>query len=457
MQTMTFGRCARSLSSYCNALLVGLGLLLTTASALADVVGEVEFTRGVGMAYLEGQNPRMMGKGLPLNEGDHLKTADMALAIIRLQDGTQMTLRPATELIIQTYRYREGATDNTMVIRLLEGGFRAITGHIPKNSPDAAQVITELGTIHIRGTDFDARICGSDCRAESREIPEKARPNVVQADAKLVSIQGEANASNETGQRRQLAVGAAVFQSDTVETGASTSAILAFRDNSRLTLGPNTRFKVDSYAFKDGNASTGRSFMSLVRGSMRALTGVIAKEKQENVGFKTPTATVGIRGTGLDLDCPEVRDGCSFFTWLGSIAVTQNGQTEPRVLVAGQGLFVSQTEIRPLTEPTLQHLQRPDEVTVNLEQLFTVGALDDGSAGLYVFVRDGNVELNTLTGTLFLSGGEAGYAGSTGQVIRPSMLPLFLEFDQTPLPNSNNPLLITVLNENKLRMAEICR
>jgi hypothetical protein len=96
-------------------------------------------------------------------------------------------------------------------------------------------------------------------------------------------------------------------------------------------------------------------------------------------------------------------------------------------------------------------------VTVNLEQMFTVGALDEGADGLYVFVRDGNVELNTLSGTLFLSGGEAGYAGRTGEVIRPTTLPLFLEFDQTPLPNSSNPLLITVLNENKLRMAEICK
>lgn len=455
MQTMTFDPCACQVARQRNALLIGLGWLLTVATAWAGVVGEVTFSRGVGMAYQDGQNPRMLGKGLPLNEGDHLRTAAQALAIIQLQDGTQLTLRPSTELLVQTYRYREGATDNTMVIRLLEGGFRAITGRIPKESPNAAQVLTELGTLHIRGTDFDARICGSDCRAESRDIPEYARPGSVQASAKLVSATGEVSASNDSGLRRYLVAGGAVFQNDTVETGAGTSAILAFRDDSRLTLGANTRFKVDSYVYPESAPSAGRSFTSLLRGSMRALTGTIAKEKKENVGFKTPTATVGIRGTGLDLDCPG-SDACSIFNWLGSIAVTQNGQTEPRVLVAGQGLLVSLTEIRPLNESTLQHLQRPDQVQVNVQQLFAISPLEEGASGLYVFVRDGNIELDTVTGVLFLSRGETGYADSNGQVIRPSTLPLFIEFDQTPLPDSTNPLLISVLNENKLRAAEQC-
>lgn len=457
MQTLTFAPGARRLLKQRNALLFGLGLLLSVSSALAGVVGEVDFSRGVGMAYMDGQTPRMLGKGLALNEGDHLKTADTALAIIRLHDGTQMTLRPSTEIVIQTYRYREGASDNVMVIRLLEGGFRATTGRIPKDSPDAAQVVTALGTIRIRGTDFDARICGSECRAETRDMPEKARPNPVQASAKLVSVEGSVSALNETGERRQLAVGAAIFQSDTIETTAATSAILAFRDDSRLTLGANSRFKVDRYVFKEGSVGANTSLLSLVRGSMRALTGVIAKEKKENVSFKTPTATVGIRGTGLDLDCPATSEGCSFFNWLGSIAITPSDQTEPRVLVAGQGLFVSRTEIRPLSESTLQHLQRPDQVQVNIQQLFGASTLEEGTAGLYVLVRDGNIELSTVTGTLFLGRGETGFAGSNGEVIRPLLLPLFLEFDQTPFPDSANPLLVSVLNESKLRAAELCK
>lgn len=436
-------------------LLVGLTLLATCGSVFAELIGQVEFSRGVGIAFQDGGNPRMLGIGLPLNEGDHLKTAETALAIIRLNDGTQMTLRPSTELWIQTFRYQKGSTDNALVIRLIEGGFRAITGRIPKDSPDAARVVTDLGMLHIRGTDFDARICGSDCRAETRNFPEKARVESVQASAKVVTVKGQVSALDKSGLRRHLVAGGAVFPSETVETGPATESVLAFRDDSRVTVGANTQFKVDQYVYKESEPAVGRSFLSLVRGSMRALTGAIGKERKENVGYKTPTATIGIRGTGLDIDCAG-GESCSFFTWLGVIAITPNKQTTPTILSAGQGLSVSLTGSRPLTESTLQNLQRPDKAQVNVQQLFSVGTLSDGTPGLYVTVRDGNVELNTSTGVLFLSRGETGYAGLSSDLIRPSELPKFIEFDQTPMPNSINPLLTTVLNENKLRAAEVC-
>ena len=191
MPPMMFKQCVKRLCSASVILALGAWILMATTTVSAAVVGEVEFSRGVGMAYVEGHNPRTLGKGLPLNEGDHLMTSTGAIAIIKLQDGTRMTLRPNSELVIQQYRFTENAADNSMVLRLLEGGFRAITGQISKNAPDAAKVITQTSTISIRGTDFDARICAADCKAESARVPEKARLNMVQASAKLVNAQGD--------------------------------------------------------------------------------------------------------------------------------------------------------------------------------------------------------------------------------------------------------------------------
>ena len=50
--------------------------------------------------------PRAMGKGLTLKEGDRLTTAEGATAIVKLEDGTKMTVRPNSELILQTYRFK---------------------------------------------------------------------------------------------------------------------------------------------------------------------------------------------------------------------------------------------------------------------------------------------------------------------------------------------------------------
>ncbi len=435
-----------------------LGSLFLTAclGALAQPAGEVEFARGVGFAQTEGQLPRILGKGLRLMEGDRLTIAEDSAAIIKLQDGTRMTLRPNSEMIVQLYRFKEGAEDNSMVLQLLRGGFRAVTGSISKDSPDAARIQTANATVGIHGTDFDARLCGQDCRAESSKVTEKARPNAITASAKLISAQGEISATDSNGTKRKLVEGASVYQGDTVETGAVSKGVLIFRDESRLTLGASTHFKVDGFVFDEKNPTEGRFFVSLLRGSMRALTGLIGKANNRNVGFTTDTATIGIRGTGLDLDCASA-GSCSFFTWLGTIVVSPKGQTALQTLQAGQGLFVSRTVIRPLTAPTLERLQRPDTVPVNMKQLFISGGVSPDEVGLFVTVRDGHIEVTSSKETLQLGRGETGFAASDGRTGRPVDTPLFIQLDKVPLPNSPNPMLLSVVGDVKNRSNNLCR
>ena len=439
-----------------RGLILGSLLLTVCLGALAQPAGEVEFARGVGFAQTQGQLPRILGKGLRLMEGDRLTIADDSAAIIKLQDGTRMTLRPNSEMIVQQYQFKEGAEDNSMVLQLLRGGFRAVTGSISKDSPDAAKIQTANATVGIHGTDFDARLCAQDCKAESSKATEKARPNTITASAKLISAQGEISATDSNGTKRKLVEGASVYQGETVETGAVSKGVLIFRDESRLTLGASTHFKVDGFVFDEKNPTEGRFFVSLLRGSMRALTGLIGKANNRNVGFTTDTATIGIRGTGLDLDCASA-GSCSFFTWLGTIVVSPKGQTALQTLQAGQGLFVSRTVIRPLTAPTLERLQRPDTVPVNMKQLFISGGVSSDDVGLFVTVRDGHIEVTSSKETLQLGRGETGFAGNDGLTGRPVDTPLFIQLDRVPLPNSPNPMLLSVVGDIKNRSNNICR
>jgi hypothetical protein len=349
-------------------------------------------------------------------------------------------------MIVQQYQYKEESSQNSMVMQLLRGGFRAITGLISKNSPNAARIQTATATIGIRGTDFDARVCGPECRAESSKVTEASRPNTVAASAKLISVQGEITAIGISNTKRRLVDGASIYPGETVETGPNAKGVLIFRDDSRVTLGANTQFRVDSFVFDEKNPSEGNFLVSLLRGSLRALTGLIGKSNNRNVGFKTATATIGIRGTGLDMDCSAAAS-CSFFTWLGTIEVAPHGQTALQVLQAGQGLFVSHTGIRPLTAPILENMQRPDTVPVNLHQLFTSGGVTADDEGLFVYVRDGHIEVTSSKETIHLGRGETGFAGKDGQTGRPVNMPLFIQFDKVPMPNSANPMLLSVIGE----------
>ena len=197
-----------------------------------------------------------------------------------------MTVRPNSEMLIEQYRFKDAAApDNSMVMQLLKGGFRAITGLISKGSADAARVVTKTATIGIRGTDFDARVCTTECKSESGKVQEPARANAVQASAKLVSAQGEIAALDANGARRKVVTGGSLYPGDTLETGVGAWAVLAFRDDSRTTLGGNTRFRVDSFVFDEQSPKEGRFLVSLLRGSMRALTGLIGKANKPELGL----------------------------------------------------------------------------------------------------------------------------------------------------------------------------
>lgn len=418
------------------------------------VVGQVTFARGVGFAQSPGQAPRTLGVGLPLQQGDRLTTAAGASAILTFTDGTRMTLRPQSDLVLQTFQYKEEASDNNMLLSLLRGGFRAITGLINKGNDRAAQIKTPTATIGIRGTDFDARLCGTDCAAEVAGATEGSRPTNMRASAKLVSVRGDIVAVDEKGERRRLSYGAAVYPGDTLETPAAASAVLVFRDESKVTLGANTRFKVNDFIFDQQNPSEGRFLVSLLKGTVRALTGLIGKVQARNVSFQTPTATIGIRGTGLDLDCGD--SGCSFFSWLGSITVTPEGQNALQVLQAGQGLFVSPSGIRPIDSLPLPDVPRPDGVQVDVGPLFSAAPVNENEAGVYVYVRDGHVVLSTDTGVVHLGRGEVGLAELNGRVLRPIEMPRFIDLDPMPLPNQTNPLLSTVLGESGVRKLNQC-
>lgn len=423
--------------------------------APAEAVGEVTFSRGVGFAQLQGASPRTLGAGLPLQLGDRLTTAAGASAIIKLNDGTRVTLRPQSDVTLQVFKYAPDASDNNMVLQLLRGGFRALTGLVTKNNSKAAVVKTPTATIGIRGTDFDARLCQTDCASDVRTSAEQLRAANLKASAKAVAVTGSIVALSDNGDRRTLVHGSALYPGDMIETANDGRAVLAFRDESKISLGGGTRFRVDDFVFDRANPTDGRFLATLLKGTARALTGLVGKARPSNVMFKTPTATIGIRGTGLDMSCDD--DACSFFNWLGSIAVTPEGHSALTVLEAGQGLFVSQTGIRPINQLELPGINRPDAVEVDQAPLFSAREVDESQTGLYVFVRDGHIELFTDRGTLHLGRGEVGLAQDDGNVLRPLRMPRFLEFDTTPQPNHPNPLLATILGESGIRPLNQCR
>lgn len=109
------------------------------------------------------------------------------------------------------------------------------------------------------------------------------------------SVQGTVRLVGPSSEQRPLRVGDAVGSANRIETEAESGASVVLRDGTVLVLGPSSQLDLKQFSF-DATTQEGGMFVSLVRGSLRMITGLLGK-KPETVRVDTQTATIGIRGT----------------------------------------------------------------------------------------------------------------------------------------------------------------
>ena len=98
--------------------------------------------------------------------------------------------------------------------------------------------------------------------------------------------------------------GDALLEKDDIVTGRDGSMGVVMKDDSVLSIGPNSKLQFTNFLFEPVE----RKFAMvnrLARGTMVYLSGVIAKTKPEAVRFETKTAVCGIRGTYLAISEQE--------------------------------------------------------------------------------------------------------------------------------------------------------
>ena len=103
------------------------------------------------------------------------------------------------------------------------------------------------------------------------------------------------------GKAQALAAGATVMGSDRIVTGADGSAGITLRDDTLLSVGPNSRVSLDKFVFDD-LTHEGEMSASVKRGTMAVISGNLAKKSPTSVKFVTPSAILGVRGTEFVID-----------------------------------------------------------------------------------------------------------------------------------------------------------
>lgn len=90
--------------------------------------------------------------------------------------------------------------------------------------------------------------------------------------------------------------GAPVQPADVLVTGEHGRVGVTFRDNSLLSLGPNSRLVIDSFRF-DATTHEGGFESTLKQGRLAVVSGKIAKHAPDAMKVRTPASILGVRGT----------------------------------------------------------------------------------------------------------------------------------------------------------------
>jgi len=161
--------------------------------------------------------------------------------------------------------------------------------------------------------------------------------------ANVVFFTGQPTLTAADGKTRKLARGDEVRDGETIDTGDG-RVQLRFRDGATMSLQPATRFRVERFRFSgpDGSEADG-VVMTLVKGALRTVTGLLGKRDRTQYKVGTTVATIGIRGTeyGAVLD----GSGLTVTTYVGVVEVcSQVGCVD---VEAGRAVWVRAANAKP--------------------------------------------------------------------------------------------------------------
>jgi hypothetical protein len=130
-----------------------------------------------------------------------------------------------------------------------------------------------------------------------------------------------------------------VENKDTIYAYDNSKAKIVFKDNTIITIGKNSVFKVEDYVY----GKKAKAKFSFLKGAFVSVDGKIAKIAPKRFQLKTKNASIGIRGTIVFGDISNKKDiiGCT----QGLISVSKNGH---EVLVKpGEMVKVFENKITP--------------------------------------------------------------------------------------------------------------
>ena len=148
--------------------LAGTGLVLLSAlssGVLAAGAGQVQHLSGTLSVQRADGSVRILSQKSEVNPGEVLTTQKDSYAQINFTDGSSMTMRPNTQMKLESYKFvQDLPQEDSAFFSLIKGGLRTVTGLVGKRgNQDAYRIGTSTATIGIRGSAGETLDCTQGC------------------------------------------------------------------------------------------------------------------------------------------------------------------------------------------------------------------------------------------------------------------------------------------------------
>ncbi|OUU66735.1 MAG: hypothetical protein CBC24_02605 [Candidatus Pelagibacter sp. TMED64] len=111
----------------------------------------------IGRAYVNSgpDGDLRLRTGASVSEGDRIRTESNGHVHIKFRDNAVLSVRPNSELLIESYRYNPEKPELSAVkLNLVQGTARTVSGEAAKAARERYRLNTPVAAIGVRGTDF---------------------------------------------------------------------------------------------------------------------------------------------------------------------------------------------------------------------------------------------------------------------------------------------------------------
>ena len=120
--------------------------------------------------------------------------------------------------------------------------------------------------------------------------------NAWSSDGRILSFEGDVRVNGQPATTNTV-----LQREDTIVTADGASVRIVLTDNSVLDLDSESEIQLSDYSYDPSDSEENTSKVDVLAGTLRYVSGRIAKDDPENVSFTAGNSTIGVRGTFISI------------------------------------------------------------------------------------------------------------------------------------------------------------